>query len=400
MPTVLLHSARLYAAAFARSLAPGAHPGAPLSRRRALLLGLGAPPFAALQLAHWTGFALDAVFFRAERRTRVERPVFITGIPRSGTTFLHRALARDTAAFTTFGAWEAALAPSVAERRVIRAAAAVDRALGGFGRRGIDALVRRAAGEMADVHAIGPTVPEEDYLALLPAAGCFLLALAFPFEPRFWALARFDEAPAPRLLAFYHRCLQKHLYAEGRGRRLLSKNAAFASWIPALRRQYPDARFLCCVRHPERALSSQLSALAPARRLFAVDPDGDLFARRFLKIFEANLARLRDLATANDAGPLVSIDMDDLRARPVATVAAALERVGERLGSEARAALERANEGAPPPGAHRHSVEATPLRREEIEACLMAPYEEILASPARAAPAPTTSPGDTAAGQD
>ena len=38
------------------------------------------------QLIHWVGFLLDEIFFRGYRKVAINDPVFIVGIPRSGTT--------------------------------------------------------------------------------------------------------------------------------------------------------------------------------------------------------------------------------------------------------------------------------------------------------------------------
>src|SRR6201995_1629446 len=48
---------------------------------------------------------LDYVFYPSHRKQQIDRPIFIIGNPRSGTTFLHRLLlgAGDMAAFGVLG---------------------------------------------------------------------------------------------------------------------------------------------------------------------------------------------------------------------------------------------------------------------------------------------------------
>ena len=83
--------------------------------KRLLIFILGIPLFWSLQLLHWFGMLLDTLLFPSWKNTKVDSPVFITGIPRSGTTFLQRTLAQDKR-FTSTPIWELLFAPSVSEK--------------------------------------------------------------------------------------------------------------------------------------------------------------------------------------------------------------------------------------------------------------------------------------------
>lgn len=229
-----------------------------------LLLGL-------LTVLHLVGFVLDECLFRGYRKVVVRRPVFVLGVPRSGTTFWQRLLARDSQ-FTSLTLWECLLAPSITERYLW---SALGYCLKPLAR--VPGLWRWQA--MDRVHSLGWRQPEEDFLLLLYRGGCFLPALLCPEAERYWRLAFFDsllsDSEQVSILRFYHRCVQRHLYFHGPERRFLSKNPSFTPMIQALRRQFPDARFLACHRHPAAVVPSQLSALKPALALFA---RGDLDA--------------------------------------------------------------------------------------------------------------------------
>jgi hypothetical protein len=266
--------------------------------RRLLVLLVGFPCFLLLQLVHWICWMLDAVLFPSARGVPVRRPIFITGIPRSGTTYVHRSLAGGPG-LVTFTTWEAILAPSLLQKRIVRGLASLDRRVGRPLRTLLDWLLAKLSGDFDAIHGIGLAEPEEDYLALLPFGGCFLLALAFPSVPELRDLARFDRLPKARrdaLLGLYHQCLQKKLYGCPEGTRLISKNAAFASWLPPLAENYPDAVFIICVRAPLEALSSQLSSLSPARSAFGTDPCGSATAELMRQVFQHNYAQLAALA--------------------------------------------------------------------------------------------------------
>ena len=53
------------------------------------------PLFVLLQAINGAGLMLDYLLFPDFRRVRVREPLFVVGVPRSGTTFLHRLLAGD-----------------------------------------------------------------------------------------------------------------------------------------------------------------------------------------------------------------------------------------------------------------------------------------------------------------
>jgi len=263
------------------------------SRLRRLLFLLVFPVFLAVQLMHWVFLLLDEVLFADYRHQALSRPLFILGIPRSGTTFLHRQLATDPG-LSTPTTWEVLLAPSICQRRLVAVLALIDRLLGRPVRRLLDRFTQRAQGGFASIHAVELGVAEEDYLALLPLASCFLLLLAFPAERALLELGAFrdmSEARRQPLLDFYHGLLQRHCYCHP-GKRLLSKNAAFAEWPQALLSRYPDAGFILCVRPPEQALASQLAALDSARSTFAIDGDGTATKITFAHLFARYYANL------------------------------------------------------------------------------------------------------------
>ena len=254
-------------------LLPGQVTG-PQTFRRLALLSLFLPTFFLLQAVHWLCFVLDELLFPGYRKVQVWEPLFVVGLPRSGTSFLQRVLARDTDRFTTTRLWELLFAPSILQRKIILALATLDRLLG----RPLGRLFRRAEKGgfrwMEAVHQVSFSDPEEDYFLLLPAFACFLLVVPFPYQDTLWELSRFDLLePAKRkpLMTFYYRAVQKHLYLAGPGKRLLSKNPSFTPFIRSLQETFPDARFLCCTREPKKVVPSLLSSIRSGAELFGYD---------------------------------------------------------------------------------------------------------------------------------
>ncbi len=326
MFTLFLLTSRRFASLAAQSF--GRHPALsgtpgparPGLRRRLVMVAF--LPFLALVIGlHWLGFLLDEIFFRGYRRVQIHEPLFVLGVPRSGTTNLHRVLAQD-AHFTTFSTWESLFALSVSARKFWLSLARLDRALGGY----LACLLRwietHGFAAMDDVHPMTLDAPEEDYFALLPILSCFILVLPFPFAQRLWDIGQFDQRIPAReqqqILDFYRRCLQKHLYVHGPDKRLLSKNAAFAPLAGGLIRTFPDARFLICLREPERTLPSQLSSIGPGLAFFGTPADSSWVRDRFIEqlgFYYLNLARqFSALPTERCAWHSMSALREDLRA--------------------------------------------------------------------------------------
>lgn len=384
MVALFLNSIGRHLSWFACAFWPGSHDGAPLRPMRVVLLLIGYPLFCGVQLCHWLGFLIDAVCFPAYRQTVIRTPVFISGIPRSGTTFAHRSLAKDTTHFTTVSTWEAALAPSIAERKLLRALAGLDRRLGGLGARWLAAVLSKISGDFDAIHTVGLNIPEEDYLWLLPTGSCFILLMAFPFSPWLQQTAMLDRAPPhlrEQLLDFYTSCLRKHLYVNGSERAILSKNAAFATWCPALLERFPDAKFLLCVREPEAALHSQLSSLRTARKLFATDPDGSTTARTLTQIFSHSYATLAAFLREQPAHKVAVIVQSDLQAAPGAVLRAAAKQLELPLDAACEAYLEALQQ--PHRSAHQAILSPEELDPIQIDVCLQSAYQTILQSESR-----------------
>ncbi|MEX2365775.1 MAG: sulfotransferase [Pseudohongiellaceae bacterium] len=228
-----------------------------------VLLWLG---FVLLSILHLLGFLSDELLFADYRNIDVERPVFIIGIPRSGTTFLHRTLTRDQG-FTSLSTWEVIFAPSVSERYLYSFLGKILFPLGWL----IKQIRLRPFRHIDKIHPLHLQEPEEDFILLLWIRACFLQALICPNNASYWRLASFDDAisrpRAEKIMAWYKCCLQKHLFYHGAGKRILSKNPSFTSLIQNLSETFPGAFFIACYREPDQAVPSQLSSLRPAMRV-------------------------------------------------------------------------------------------------------------------------------------
>lgn len=241
---------------------------------------------ALLNLIHIIGHILDELLFYGYKKSQVKRPVFIVGIPRSGTTLLQRIMAEDDA-LSTFQTWEALFAPSVTEKYLFRCIGNLLKPFAGI----MLVLRKKLFGQMDQIHEIRIKASEEDFLLLLPLEACFLLVLLCPNSRHYWNLAAFDKKCDRKyrktVIHYYHRCLKKHLFFHGTHLRLLSKNPSFTPFLCNLRREFPDADFIGCVRPPEEVIPSQLNSLRPAMQFLSGGRCNAEFERKLIAVLHS-----------------------------------------------------------------------------------------------------------------
>lgn len=347
--------------------------GPPQSVRRFLVLAAIGLPAALLQLFHRVCLALDHILFPGFQSTAIERPLFIVGVPRSGTTFTHRLIAGDCDQFTTCRLWELVLAPSILQKKFFLAAASVDRWFG----RPLGRLVRRADRALFQglegVHGSSLFDAEEDFLALLPYGACFLLVLAFPQPGVFWPLGAFDralaEADRNRVLAWYRGLVQRHLYVLGQGRRYLCKNPSFSSWVRSFSEEFPDCRIVANVRTPAETVPSQLSSVVGGLKTFGDDPARPAVRDRFVDLLAFYYAHLAEVLRELTPQRYAILRFSDLTSHPRLAIEAVYDRLGYELGESFSAALVAEESKAKTyRSAHHYSAEQFGLDDAEIEA--------------------------------
>lgn len=235
----------------------------------------------------WLCFHLDDLLFPAYKQQPLEKPLFILGNFRSGSTFLHRLLSRDSATFTSLRTWDIFLMPSITQRMLFRGLARIDRVFGGPLVKLLKSLDQRSLGQVR-IHKISLFEPEEDENILLHAWSTFFVSLLFPFLDDLPPYQFFDDAlPAAekqRIMGFYRSCLQRHLYATGGKHYFVAKNPAFSAKIETLLEFFPDARILYLARNPLDMLPSTISWLSYAWHVFSQPPEKYLYRDEVLAL--------------------------------------------------------------------------------------------------------------------
>ncbi|NND36014.1 MAG: sulfotransferase [Gammaproteobacteria bacterium] len=219
-----------------------------------------------LELVTSACLLLDRFLFSRYRTRTITEPVFIIGNFRSGTTFLHRLLAGDRNRFSTMKMWEILFAPSVTQRRMVGAFAALDRKLGNP----VPRLLRWIESYWHDanvMHEVSLTQPEEDEYLCLHIWSALTIGLSSGLLDEARPHAWFDhDLPAEdrkRIMSFYADCVRRHLVDRDAGHNLqyLAKNPALTPKIGSTLEQFPDAKIIYLVRNPLEAIPSFVSMM-------------------------------------------------------------------------------------------------------------------------------------------
>lgn len=214
-----------------------------------------------LEITNWICLFADEILFPGYRKVEIKKPVFIAGFPRSGTTYLHRVMDND-AQFSSLKMWEIIFAPSILQKKFFLALGRLDRMMGQPLYRMAIALEDKVFAGSRSMHKISHFEAEEDEIILIHIFSSLFLTFMFPFEEmnRF---SRFDTDISPerreKIMRFYKKCVQRHLYVFGPDKHFLSKNPASSSKINSIYETFPDACIICTVRQPFEALPSAIS---------------------------------------------------------------------------------------------------------------------------------------------
>jgi omega-hydroxy-beta-dihydromenaquinone-9 sulfotransferase len=236
-----------------------------LTRKRVIFLFLFYTFWPAMLIVTWTCFLIDDVIFPGYKKQPVEKPLFILGNFRTGSTFLHRLLWRDASTFTTLRICDIFLMPSIIQRRLFQGLGRIDAWVGAPFARILQWFDKKFFAPFP-IHPISLFKPEEDETILMFAWSSLFVGFLFPFLNELPPYQFFDtaipKADRHRIMGFYRACVQRHLYASGGGRYFISKNPAFTPKIESLLEFFPDARIVYLVRHPLDMLPSTLSWLS------------------------------------------------------------------------------------------------------------------------------------------
>jgi hypothetical protein len=258
---------------------------------------------------------------------RIERPIFITGLPRTGTTILHELLMQDSDNRVPLH-WEVRLpcpAPEAAsyetDPRIARAEDELQ-------------LWNEIVPEYRAMHELGARIPVED-IQITPPSFVSDELMGRHVVPSYAAW----YAAADKSVAFaFHRRFLQHLQSRHARARWVLKSPSWLGLLPVLFGEYPDARVVVTHRDPLKVLPSVVSILYSTAFVRSDAVDAETFKGWFSP--EACRGLLDAMTTFRESGAIPPTQFCDvLYADVVRDPARAVEAIYRRFGLDFRPEL-------------------------------------------------------------
>jgi len=290
---------------------------------------------------------------------RIRRPIFITGLPRTGTTLLHGLLSCDPANRSPLS-WEIDDPCPPARAETYESDPRIERTEKRF------TQLRQLAPSFQAIHPIGSTMPQECIVLTAPEFLSLRFEMCFDVAGyQTWMLEQ-DMRPAYR----FHRHVLQHMQSEFAAERWVLKSPGHLGPLDALFAEYPDACVIQTHRDPVRVIPSVSSLEYSMRCVSTDDLDPARQGRQSMLVWPRLLEdgmRFRQ-AHPERAGQIFDLHMKALVADPVGSVRRIYERFELPLSTEAEARMEQYVVAHPKNefGEHRYSLEAFSLDEAAI----------------------------------
>lgn len=258
----------------------------------------------------------------------IPRPIFVTGLPRTGTTALHRLLAADPA-HQGLQMWLTEFPqprPPVESWAGNPVFAQIDRGL---------AQHRVENPEFMGLHYMTASEVEECWQLLRQSI------MSISYESLAWLptysqwLREQDWTPAYRR----HRRNLQLIGMNDPDKRWVLKNPSHLFALDALMEVYPDAIIVQTHRAPETIIASMCSLAEHATEGYSTVFTGSAIGEAQLELWSRGLRSFSAARRKYDPGQFIDVDFDDLRADPHGVVARIYAAAGIEPSDAARAAM-------------------------------------------------------------
>jgi hypothetical protein len=281
-------------------------------------------------------------------------PVFIIGLPRTGTTLLHGLMSED------------------GENRVPRTWEVMFPATFPNTEQGIDAAreltasrlawANRLAPQFKTIHPIAPDLPQE----CIAITAQVFMSIQFHTTHNVPSYETWVEQNSQRLGYEFHYRLLQHLETRRPGRRWVLKAPGHLFALDDLLARYPDAKIIQTHRDPLRVMASMASHATVLRRAFSDSADPELIAADWTQRWAQALGKFLAVRDRNAPGQFLDLSYDDIEKSPLETTERVYEFLDWPWTDAARAAMSGFIEANPKDkhGVHRYSLAQYGLDRD------------------------------------
>jgi hypothetical protein len=285
---------------------------------------------------------------------KIEAPVFIIGLPRTGTTLLHGLMSEDSDNRVP-RTWEVmfpAAFPNTADGIEAARKLTASRL----------AWANRLAPQFKTIHPIAPDLPQE----CIAITAQVFMSIQFHTTHDVPSYETWFEQHSQRLGYEFHYRLLQHLEARGHGRRWVLKAPGHLFALDDLLARYPDARIIQTHRDPLRVMASMASHATVLRRAFSDAAVPERIAADWTTRWAQALRQFLSVRDRGAAEQFLDLDYEDIENSPLETIERIYAFLGWPLTAGARAAMRRFIDANPKNkhGVHRYSLAQYGLDRE------------------------------------
>jgi hypothetical protein len=283
----------------------------------------------------------------------IREPLFIVGLPRSGTTLLHTLLALDPEHRVPF-TWEV-MTPSPPtrdneKRRIQRAISSCN-------------CFNWLAPTFRHVHPVGAELPQECVSLMAPTFMSDQFdAMYYVPSYRAWFFCQ-DLQPAYE----YHRRFLQHLQVRRNARRWVLKAPTHMFALPTLLAVYPDAIFVQTHRAPLDAMASVSSLITILRRVFSDTVDPTTVCREAIDYWSKILDKFLQERDQLTERRICDVNYGEIRRDPLAVVQRIYAHFGWSLSHDVEQRMRRALASQPQERYRLHRYDLSQFGVQEAE---------------------------------
>lgn len=291
----------------------------------------------------------------------IRRPLFILGLPRTGTTLLHGLLAEDPANRVPLS-WEidqpcppAESASYLTDPRIVSTQKRFDQ-------------VGILAPDFQTIHPVGALMPQE---CIVPTASEFMsIRFQMVFDVKSYDDWLLDQDMRPTYE--HHRRFLQHMQSRHKAERWILKSPGHLGPIDALFDVYPDAMIVQTHRDPIRVIPSVANLEYTMQLVSSDDVDPTNTGRQMMHVWSKLLSQGMDARARHPEREerILDLSMREIVSDPIACVEKIYRHFDLELRDEARGRMRGYITEHPKDeyGVHRYSLEAFGLEEEAVNA--------------------------------